>query len=135
MISTFRGHSVGRLRHLLAGAALFALLAPTAGLLVNAQLAGWASDHGHAGRVSALATHSHPYDNDHAVGADGQQATDGASDVTFTPSDDAGAAALVLAREPVSLPAGAAPTVATPVISTSPLGASADRVPTPPPRA
>jgi hypothetical protein len=74
--ATLRGRPIERLAHLLAAAALFALLAPTAGLLVDAQLAGWSSNHGHAGRVSALATHSHPYDDHHAVGADGQTTND-----------------------------------------------------------
>lgn len=135
MNATFRGRAIDRLAQLLAAAALFALLAPTAGLLVDSQLAGWSSDHGHAGRVSALATHSHPYDNHHAVGADGQAATNDTSDVTFTPADDAGAFALVLAPDPASLPAAVAPTLATPEFTSSPLGASAELVPTPPPRA
>lgn len=142
-MTSIRVRSVDRFAHLLAAAALFALLAPTAGLLLDTQFAGWSSNHGHAGRVSALATHSHPYDDHHAVGADAldgrtrtnQATADEAADVTFTPADDLGPAAIALAREPASLPAAAAPTVAAPSLSSLPIGVGAELVPTPPPRA
>ena len=121
------------LREVVVAAALFALLAPTAGLLVDQQLAGWSVDHGHAGVASALATHSHPYDHDHTA-ATSEQPGDDASEVSFTLADDAGAGALVLAREPASLPANVAPAVAAPALSSSPPAVAAAHVPTPPPR-
>ena len=131
-MTTLRGDSVVRSAHLFALAGLFALLAPTAGLFANAQLAGWEVGHGHAGNPAAIAAHHHPYDDPPAAEAD----TDApASDVTFTPSDDAGiGVALVLTREPAPLPAQAAPALATFEVASSPLDVGAGRVPTPPPQ-
>ena len=139
MIATLRGHPIARFRRLLAGAALFALLAPTAGLVANAQLAGWTANHGHAGRVSTLATHSHPYDDHHAVRAldsDGVPTSEGHADLAFTFADDAGGVtALVLAHTPAALPAAVAPILVTIEAPSTPLDAGAARVPTPPPQA
>ncbi len=135
MNTLLRGSSGIRLRHLVAGAALFALLAPTAGLLADTEIAGWSSNHGHAGQLSAVATHSHPYDDHHAADLSGEPSNDVGSEVTFTLADDAGTPAVVLSQAPASLPSGAIPNVGTTLFSTSPLGASVDLVPTPPPRA
>jgi len=141
MHTTLRGSSVVRFGNALALAALFALLAPTAGLLANSQLAGWTPNHGHAGRVSALATHSHPYDDHHAVSdttSDGRpiESDEASTDVTFFPADDAGvAAALVLTREPAALPAPSGAILGTPVFTSVLSDIGAGRVPTPPPRA
>lgn len=62
-MSTFRGRSHTRFARALAALALFALLAPTAGLLANQQLAGWTPTHGHLGNRASIATHQHPYDD------------------------------------------------------------------------
>ena len=94
-MSAVRGRLPAPWGRTLAVAALFALLAPTAGLLANGQLAGWSPDHGHLGSPARIATHAHPYDDHHGASAD-QLA---ASDVTCTPPDDAGSApALALSR-------------------------------------
>jgi hypothetical protein len=122
---------------LLALAALFALLAPTAGLFVNPQLAGWEPNHGHAGSAAAIAHHTHPYDHHVARSANAEGPSDQtASDVTFTPSDDASAtAAILLAREPAPLPAPAALVAAPRSTSAGSLEGLVLGVPTPPPRA
>jgi len=138
--AVLRGHPILRLLRpadVLVLAALFALLAPTAGLLADAQFAGWEPGHGHIGSPAAIAAHHHPYEEPDpgSPGAD-SAASDAASDVTFTPSDEAGGVpALLLAREPAPLPAPIAPTRATSEVASSPLGAGVERVPTPPPRA
>jgi hypothetical protein len=130
-MTTLRGHSVVRFGNLLALAALFALLAPTAGLLANSQFAGWEVGHGHIGSPQAVASHTHAYEDPSSEPA----ADQAASDVTFTPSDDAGVgAALVLTREPAPLPAQGAPILETFGVTSLPLDGGADRVPTPPPQ-
>ena len=136
MTTTFRGRSAARFVHAFVAVALFALLAPTAGLLADSQLAGWTPDHGHAGRVSSITTHTHPYDDHHAVGADGQPAEQAASEMTFTLADAVGgAASLVLAHEPASLPAPAPAVLGAPLTAALLVEGATTLVPTPPPRA
>jgi hypothetical protein len=110
--------------------ALVTLLAPTAGLLFDRELAGWAPGHGHAGAVTVLGAHSHPYDD---AGADGDAA---GSQVTFTPSDDASGAPMVaLGREPVELPSTVRVQAGEAGAEPEAIDGDAPRVPTPPPRA
>ena len=66
-MSAVRGRLPAPWGRTLAVAALFALLAPTAGLLANGQLAGWSPDHGHLGSPARIATHAHPYDDHHGA--------------------------------------------------------------------
>ncbi len=132
-MATFRGNWSERLGAAFAAAALFALLAPTAGFLVDTEFAGWAPNHGHEGWGSVLTTHHHPYDDHHAAGAGPE--TEHTSNVTFTPADEAGVATMALPTDPASLPATVAPKRAAVSFSRPLIGVSADLVPTPPPRA
>lgn len=141
MMSAFRGRSQARFARTLAALALFALLAPTAGLLANQQLAGWTPTHGHLGNRTVIATHQHPYDNhpaiDQLIVADAGSETDAPSsdDLVFTPADDAGGTSgLALARKPASLPTPAPVVAARRTAQPGPFEAAADLVPTPPPR-
>jgi hypothetical protein len=109
--------------------ALVALLAPTAGLLFDRELAGWAPGHGHAGAATVLAAHPHPYDRA------GSEADTAASQVTFTPSDDASGAPMVaLGREPVELPSTVRVQAGEAGAEPEAIDGDAPGVPTPPPR-
>lgn len=101
-------NSMTAVRRLVSLAAVLAVLLPAVGPVLNAHIAAWTPNHGHAAMGAVASRHNHPYDHTdpaaHGLASPAAASTDGQPAVAFTFSDDAASGPLAI---PLTGPADA----------------------------